>query len=467
MITDLLFLIGRFHPLLVHLPIGVLLLAFVFELVQFRSPHLHLRSAISITLWIGACSAVLAGITGYLLSQTASYDNDTVAWHQWLGIATTVISIVWLVLHHRPGLSGMNIFVGVLVFILLMFTGHLGGTLTHGEDYLSFTKSDDDTVAIVKRRPITDLNDAVIYADLVQPIIEARCYSCHGTTKQKGKLRLDNTEDILRGGKNGAVLSATSGEKPELVRRLLLPLNDKKHMPPKNKTQLTPAETELIHWWVTTGASFEQKVKDLEISEKTKSMLQEIVNPATNATLTAKPMEPVEAADPRAIQLLRERGVVILPVSAGSNYLTINFVSVENANDADVRLLVPLQKQIITLKLADSKITDSSLKIVSGFANLRSLYLERTAITDAGVAQLSTLKELQNLNLVGTGVTAAGLLSLSKVASLKRIFLYQTKVAKESWAELITAFPNTTLDSGGYQVPILPGDTSMIKPKKK
>ncbi len=435
--------------------------------MQFRLHKAALTVALVTTLWIGAIGAVLATVTGYLLSQTADYDREVVDWHQWLGIATAAISCIWLLLYYRPQSRIIHLTISLIVFFLLLITGHLGGTLTHGEGYLSFGGADeDDTVAIVQRKPLPDVNEAVVYTDIVQPVLQARCYSCHGTTRQKGKLRLDEPALLLRGGKNGSVLAEPGGEEAELVRRLLLPLNDKKHMPPKNKTQLTAAETALIHWWVKSGASFDKKVKEVETPEKIKTTLQDLENPMSIAVVAEKPLEPVDAADPKALQALRERGVVILPVSAGSNYLTVNFVSVENASDADVAMLKPLQKQIITLKLADSRITDSAMQIIGSFRNLRTLYLERTPITDKGLARLASLKELQHLNLVGTNISTTGLLSLSTLPALKSMFLYQTAVAKSDWNKLQDSFPRVTLDSGGYQVPILVTDTSRIAPKK-
>jgi uncharacterized membrane protein/mono/diheme cytochrome c family protein len=465
-ITDLLSFIGRFHPLLVHLPIGALFVAIVFGLMQVRTHRPELTVPLSITLWIGAVSAVFASITGYFLSQTADYEQDVVQWHQWLGIATAVVSCSWLVLHYRS-VRRTTFIMATMVLVLLVVTGHLGGTLTHGEDYLTLNQSDDDTVAMITRKPLADLQEAVIYTDIVQPVIEARCYSCHGANKQKGKLRLDEPGLILRGGKNGDVLTASGGEEPELLRRLLLPLNDKKHMPPKNKTQLTTSETALIHWWVSSGASFEQKVKNVTTPDKIKTLLQELQNPVSDTGPGEKPLNPVNAADPKAIQALRERGVVILPVSAGNNYLNVNFVSVDNASDADIRLLSSLKEQIISLKLADTKITDSALKIIGSFPNLRSLYLERTLISDSGLADLVALNELHHLNLVGTRVTINGLLLLKKLPVLKSVYLYQTNVSTSDWTKLQAAFPKTRLDSGGYTVPILHSDTSMIAPKKK
>ena len=85
--------IGRFHPLLVHLPIGILLLALAFQWLsrkeQYKLPHGVMK-----VVWIsGAFTALLSCITGYMLSLSGDYDEDTVAIHMWMGIAVAAVSL--------------------------------------------------------------------------------------------------------------------------------------------------------------------------------------------------------------------------------------------------------------------------------------------------------------------------------------------------------------------------------------
>ncbi len=103
--------------------------------------------------------------------------------------------------------------------------------------------------------------------------MQARCYSCHGTNKQKGKLRLDQQEFILKGGKDGKVIEPGKADESEMIERMLLPLSDEDHMPPKEKKQLTLNEISLLHWWINTGADFNKKVKELPQTERMKPVL--------------------------------------------------------------------------------------------------------------------------------------------------------------------------------------------------
>jgi uncharacterized membrane protein len=464
--------IGHFHPVLVHLPIGALLLAAVFQFLTWRSGHDHYAKALFITVAIGSAAAILSGITGFLLSQSAEYDEELVGWHQWLGIAVAVFSICWLLLlrktYRLPKTRTVkaSTATGALIFLLVIITGHLGGTLTHGEDYLTFNPGKEQQQKVA-RKPIENVQAAVAYTDIIKPILSSSCYSCHGETKQKGKLRLDLPELIMKGGKNGEIVKPSQPSESEMITRLLLPMDHKKHMPPREKLQLTGSEKALLHWWIATGASYDKKVSELAQDAKIVPVLAALSKPETNDVVqNATPEEPVAKGDPDVITSLQKRGVVILPLSTSSNYLTANFVSAPNTTDADIKLLVKLKQQLVQLKLGDTKIGDSALAFISQCSNLRQLQLQHTAISDKGLKSLLSLKKLQELNLVGTGVTSNGIVQLKALGNLERIYLYQTAVMHSGWQELQQAFPKTRLDSGGYQVPMLVTDTSFVEAKK-
>jgi hypothetical protein len=88
--------------------------------------------------------------------------------------------------------------------------------------------------------------------------------------------------------------------------------------------------------------------------------------------------------------------------------------------------------------------------------------LNNTLITDAGLQQLKTLQQLQSLNVVGTNVSAKGLLQLKNLKQLRSLFLYKTLIAQQDWDALKKNFPQTQLDSGGYVVPLLETDTTIV-----
>src|SRR5687768_538203 len=85
---------GRFHPLVVHLPIGILLIAFLFEAFSLLKGYKKLRIAVQPSLLLGTLSAVLSVISGLFLSREGGYEDDLLNAHRNAGIATALFSVL-------------------------------------------------------------------------------------------------------------------------------------------------------------------------------------------------------------------------------------------------------------------------------------------------------------------------------------------------------------------------------------
>jgi uncharacterized membrane protein len=463
-------LAGHFHPVLVHLPIGILILACIFMYFSLVKKITGLEKAVSIALFWGMISAAASCASGYLLSLSGDYDQSLVSLHQWMGISVLAISALFYFLQRRrPSplyLGGMS----VLLFLLITITGHLGGTLTHGEGYLTGPLYDTtgSPGTEVPPKPIPNVQEALAYQDIIQPLLRSKCYGCHGSTKQKGGLRLDLPDAILRGGKDGVVLNAALPDQSILVKRILLPREEEKHMPPKEKPQFSSQELSLLHWWVATGASFDKKVRQLEQPGPVKPALLALQHKPVTVTVSEDlPAEPVVAADEKALKSLRDLGVVILPLAGGTNYLQANFVPAPGIKDKDLSLLLPLSRQLVSLKIEGVPIGDSAMARIGQCTSLRRLQLSHTSITAKGLVQLKGLRELRVLNLVGNSLSASAIAELRGLPKLHSLYLYQTGIRGSDWESLKKYFPSAKLDSGGYQVPTLAADTSQVKAPKK
>ena len=457
-------IIGPLHPALVHLPIGILLLAGFFQLLSLKPKYASLHAATSIALFWGMISAIASCISGYLLSQSGDYDEELVDTHKWFAIATASVSLIAYLFNRWE--NEFAKWVILLMIPLIIITGHLGGTLTHGSGYLTKGFSKKDSVTEKEMKPIADVQEANVYADIIQPIFENRCYSCHNKSKKKGKLRLDEPSFILKGGKDGKVIKPGNADESDMMKRLLLPRNDEDHMPPKEKPQLKDNEIALLHWWIATGATFDKKTKELEQPEKIKPVLLALQKEVKKIPPDV-PQTLVEKADEKAIQKLKERGIIVLPVAQNSNYLKANFVTVDSVTKNDIQLLLPIKKQLIWLKLSGEDIPDSLLATIAQLSDLTRLQLDNTPVTDKGLASLQPLVNLQYLNLVGTKVTAQGVIQLKDLPRLQALYLYKTFITSSDWPVLKNNFPKVTLDTGGYQVPFLETDTMIVKPPIK
>ena len=461
---------GRLHPLLVHLPIGILLIGLFLQALS-RWPKFGISAGVvKVVLLCGALSAVASCVTGYVLSLGGDYDDDLVSWHMWMGICVALVSgLVFAMVVRR--VAGVVFGVaGVLLLGLIFVTGHLGGSLTHGSDYLS-SAFDGSGPAFVVRKPIADIREARVYGDVIQPMLQAHCYSCHGPDRQKGKLRLDDSVWIVRGGKDGLVVHAFHPEESELIKRILLPVEDEHRMPPKEKTPLKESEIALFQWWVGQGVDFSKKVKEFPQPGKIGGYLLALQGGAAAGSGGGSVLVPdgvMEAAAEKDVEALRAKKVIVLPVAAGSHYLSVNFLNAVDVSDRDLALLLPLRKQLVWLKLGGQPVGDSGMAFLGQCSALTVLHLNDTRVSDKGLVALQALHNLRLLNLVGTGVTASGVVLLDSLKQLESVYLYRTKCASKDWPLLKQHFPKTFLDSGGYRVPFVARDTlDEMRVKKK
>ncbi|MGV3640418.1 MAG: c-type cytochrome domain-containing protein [Adhaeribacter sp.] len=456
---EIVLFLGRFHPLLVHLPIGFLLIAFLLELFSRLERFRELRHAVAFVLFLGAWSAVMAAGLGYFLSLGGGYDEELLSWHQWMGIAMAVTAVLALFLKTRLNRQASRsrerayAITLSLSVLLMMGAGHYGGSLTHGSDYLTayFPTSLDSFASgsankKKKVKPITNLPEAVVYTDIIQPIFDSRCTNCHNPGKKKGDLRLDDFAGLMAGGKGGAVVAAGQVAKSELYKRLLLPPEDKHAMPPKGKEPLTESELQLIAWWINQGqAAADKKVKQLAQSPAIKTAL-------ANRTAESKWVNPVFAkkigpASEENLQAADQAGFLVLPLAKDQPFLRVQR-KIGSRNLTDLSALEPLAKQLVALDLNGMALTEKQLKAIGKFDHLTRLHLENTQTTDAGLQHLAKLPYLEYLNLYGNALTDKGLAELGKLPHLRQLYLWQTKVTPAGVAALQQKHKKLRINTG-------------------
>ncbi len=466
---------GRFHPLIVHLPIGFLIIAGALEIGR-RTGRIGVEgSTITAILFWSAVSATLACAFGYMLSLGGGYDEEILDEHKWQGIG--VAAFAWLAWAVQSDWLGNKIPFGSALYlpaltvslVLLAVAGHHGGSLTHGSDYLTqYTPGPLRTLAgmapraqTVAIKPITDINQAMVYEQIVNPILQTRCVQCHNADKAKGGLRYDTAEMLRKGGEDGPVFVAGKGLESEMVKRCLLPEDNDDHMPPNGKPQLTESQIALLTWWIDQGAPFEKKVTELSVSDAIRPVLAALgkggpVNTGEGKSVASTGPAPdarvltmdVPAAAPAVIEELKKTGLLVLPISKEQNQLEVSAVNSRLFSDAQAALLTKISAQLVWLKLGDTQISDATLTQVGKLKNLQKLHLERTNITDAGLKNLSGLTNLEYLNLYGTNITDTGLTQLTGLKNLRTIYLWQTKTTEAGIAALKKAMPNLEVIGG-------------------
>jgi uncharacterized membrane protein/YHS domain-containing protein len=139
--------LGRFHPVAVHLPIGLLLAAALAEALFAWTHAEWLSGAARFSVLLGAAAGGGAASLGWLNAMSATYDGDlaqVLEYHRWLGTGTAALAVVVALLSemHRRWPAPVWRLAYRLALLLAAaavgLTGHLGGTLVYGVDYFQW-----------------------------------------------------------------------------------------------------------------------------------------------------------------------------------------------------------------------------------------------------------------------------------------------------------------------------------------
>jgi uncharacterized membrane protein len=267
--SDWLGFIGRLHPLLLHLPIGFITLLALIEAAANWTRFEEAASARRLLLLLSVLSVAVTAGCGWILSWSARYAEDALAWHKWLGTALVPMVMVLQVLLGRGALRAYRIWLG-LTMVLLVAAGHYGSTLVRGADYLfpktriSATGGDE---VLPGKTGTGEKAEPTAFALLVQPILNEYCIGCHGAEKSKGKLRLNTAEHLLQGGESGPVVRPGSAAQSLAIKRLRLSPEEDEHMPPAGKKQPGAREIALLELWINAGAPVDRAGNELKILE--------------------------------------------------------------------------------------------------------------------------------------------------------------------------------------------------------
>ena len=428
---------GRMHPLVLHFPIVLLIL--------FIGQRLFARANTDNTLLLlTAFAASITAIMGLLLSKEPGYDPDSLRVHKWSGICISLLTLAWYAWYARinqtryatPALA-------ITSLTLLLLAGHEGAGITHGENFL-----------LSPIRPNTpqrtvSLDDAVVFTDMVQPILEKKCMGCHNSSKAKGELVMETTQLLLKGGKSGPLWDSSKADLGLMMERIHLGPDEEKHMPPHGKPQLTDEEMTILYQWLKHDPSRSIRVAELPATDTLRQLAQTLFKNAPEDKYD------FDAADEKTIEKLNTSYRVIYPVALHSPALNVDFYSPHFFKPEQLRELEPLAKQVVSLDLDKMPVTDADIPAITRFTNLRTLNLSFTGVTGAGITQLCKLEKLKSLSLSGTAVKTDDLACLITQKSLRHLYVWNTAIPPGSIP--ITKNSSLIIDGGSRM------DTVLIK----
>ncbi|RZU29727.1 c-type cytochrome domain-containing protein [Edaphobacter modestus] len=413
--------LGRFHPLVVHLPIGLILLLPVLEFGgRFRSAW---REAASVVLGCAVLCSAGAVVFGMLLAHGGGFSPDAVRIHMWGGLFLC-LGVIWCALIRPSWAMGRVGWVYpaslIVVLILTAWTGHQGGSLIYGKTYLT-----EFAPAFIKRlqpqKNYPPVDPASVYAMRVQPILDSNCLSCHSGSKIKGGLQLDNYAHVMDGGNDGEVVSPGHAEKSLLLTRITLPADHPKFMPSEGKP-LAAKDIAWIKGWIQQGAS--PKATALPGMEVR----------APGAAERIPQVGDYNALTPQMIQIEKTLGIRLDRVSSkAADGLILRTIDVApKFGDSDLARLEPFAPYIVNVELGHTKVTDACFASLAKFNHARAIHLEDTSITGRDLQKLAVLHELRYLNLSSTRVTHQALDQFASVQPLLHIYAFNTPAQPSS-----------------------------------
>lgn len=267
--------LGRLHLLILHLPIGLVAgLAVLRSLPALRTAAVMpaLRS-----LWvIAALSGIAAALTGWvlMLGEGNQWGMNGLL-HQWLGSALAATLVLGAILAWCGRSLGSDVVLALCV-LLTFATGHLGGTLTHGSNFLwgggspmtaTAAESNDQAEAEGENNEspseddvaTADNDDKQLLASnralwtAAHGVMVQHCMDCHNNNRQRGYLNLETHQAIMRGGSSGPAVVPMDPAKSRMLTLAMLPEDNWDRMPPEGDP-LNEDELSALRAWILAGA---------------------------------------------------------------------------------------------------------------------------------------------------------------------------------------------------------------------
>lgn len=425
---DFLIFSGRLHPVVVHLPIGFLILAVLLDLAAWKVRFQYLRQAVPFVLFVGFISAVVACLFGYLLSLSGDYEAVLLNRHKLSGIALAVCAGILLVIRVQLTSFSPRLFSGLLVgmLVLISYSGHQGGNLTHGSDYLSMqTRLEEE-----REKPASP-SVALLYEDVVHPVLQQKCGQCHRSGKRKGEFSLSNHTELVAGGKSGPAIVPGKLAESELYRRITLDPAHEEFMPTDGKPPLTEDETTLIAYWIEqAGAATSKSMGALQANDTLLMQVASVLGlesrlapSSSSGNGNYRHIPP--SLDMALVEALRNKGLNVRINLHQPVVLDVTLPDHAGLKVADFQKeLLGVGLHVVWLNLSDNDFTDDDLAFLKDLPNLEKLRLENNPITDGIADHLKNMPHLEALNLNATQVTAAGVSKLKENPKLARIFTW-------------------------------------------
>jgi len=488
--------VGEYHPLILHLPIGIVILTLVMEVCSWFSFGKY-RPRTAVGLFLAFITGIISCVTGVFdLSvegwKAEEWDDDMFK-HMWVGIGFVgVLGLAFLTKLWGSRSGSRGPVYGILLLVAggaMGYSAHFGGLATHGSDpventwngltenyeiFEQWAGNDDgngeEPAPIVKKLA----KDRLAFAEVVHLIMDDKCLYCHSEEagKSKGGLLMDTYDNLLIGGDSldgdeYRPLVPGDSKQSYMIEVIALPKDDDMHMPPPKKKQIEEHEIKLLTWWVDNipnSETLEDKTleemgappeiieaAEMLVSPEERKKMEEAAQ-AAKAKVEEEKVAKREALQ-NALDALKQDPAFKTSLnytSQDSNDLEFTAVSLRGKLDDTTFLkLASVSTYLTSVKLGAASIAEETIAAeLPKMKNLRKLDLSQTQVGDAVLDAVAQLEGLEWLNLYGTQVTDAGLMKLKGLGNLQKIYLWQSKATAEGAKALNVELPGVEVIFG-------------------
>jgi len=277
---DFVYFLGRFHVVVLHVPLGIIVALVGLEWAARKDKYKDLAAAAPYLWGAAAVSALVTVLLGFMHFAEGGFDGPSATQHRLFGTVLAVLTTLVAFLRigkFAPSYAPLFFPASVVLLLLSAITGHYGGNLTHGSSFLvEYAPQPLRSLAgLPPRRPkVTNLADADPFLDVVGPMLQQRCSSCHNRDKRQAELDVTTYEAVMRGGETGGTVVAGRPDSSELYYRITLPPNDDAFMPAEGKTPLTAEQVRIIEWWIAAGAPHGTTIAELDVPQEIETLIR-------------------------------------------------------------------------------------------------------------------------------------------------------------------------------------------------
>ncbi len=448
--------IGRMHPMILHFPIGFIVLLVFANVFRSQLQEESFEKVNRFLLLLTGLTTVLTALMGFFLSMEEGYTSEVMSIHKWIGVGVSYLMYVLILFYHKKKFYQWSLYVS---FVGIVIAGHFGAGLTHGINFLTepiFTKAEEPF----------DEHEPVL-TSVILPILESKCSNCHNAEKHKGELDISTLERLHAGGKNGPLWIAGNVDSSHLLVRANLPLDHKKHMPPKGKPQLTDIEYSLIREWIRQGAD---ETITLSAMDKEDTLFLLTQKQISSEKPVEGPQYTFDFADAGLIESLNNPYRAVVQKAPNSPAIDVKILGRQVFNSELLTDLKGIRDQVVSLDMSYAPVGDEVFDLLTQFQNVEELNLNFTKISGEKLSTLNNLKNLKSLSLSGTAITASALDELEN-PGLEELFIWNTRLSQDEvndisgkGYDLIAGFEPDENEMLPLTAPLLAGGKKIITP---